>query len=292
VPALFSGTLTTIAAERNSAGLIEAFGVDDAGKVFHRWQLSPNSDSWSAWVDFGGPGTLSNAPSAISVTRMASGGLGVFGVNSGGQIFRRVEFALVNGSNGGTWSDWVSVDGTLTTITAQTNGNGQIELFGMNGGGQMYHRWELAPGTGNWSGWISLGSPIPVFTLLPVSTIAATTTGAGGLEVYATNNAGQIFRNAQFTLPSGSSQGTWSNWVGNDGTLSAIAADTNADGRIELVGAQGSAALIGVPGSGAVYARQQTAPYGQGFTPSIGGGRPAPQVGLTECWCRDRTVCS
>lgn len=91
--------MTTIAAEANGQGLIEVFGVDEAGRVFHRWQLSANSDSWSAWVEFGG--SLSHAPSAITVTRTASGGLDVFGTNNSGQIFGRSEYNVPSGSDGG-----------------------------------------------------------------------------------------------------------------------------------------------------------------------------------------------
>jgi hypothetical protein len=249
---LFTGTLTTVAAETNGNGQIEVFGVDDAGKVFHRWQLSANSDNWSSWVEFGG--SLSHAPSAITVTRAASGGLTVFGVNSNGQLYGRVQYTAPNGGAKGTWSAWDLIDGNFATIAAQTNANGQIELFGVSKFGKISHRWELTPGTGSWSAWESFGGGgfIPYAT-----TITVATSGTGQLEVFGTNSAGQIFARAQHTVPGGGG-GTWSDWIQIDGSLVGIAADSTTEGRIELIGANGG---------GALYGRQQILPYGADWTP-------------------------
>jgi hypothetical protein len=51
------------------------------------------------------------------------------------------------------------VDGTLTGITAFGDPDGRIELFGVDGWGKLFHRKELAPGTGSWSPWESVNRP-------------------------------------------------------------------------------------------------------------------------------------
>ncbi|MEU5437283.1 hypothetical protein AB0G73_28445 [Streptomyces sp. NPDC020719] len=39
-----------------------------------------------------------------------------------------------------------------TSIAAETNADGRVELFGVNSSGCPYHRWQTAIG-GPWSGW-------------------------------------------------------------------------------------------------------------------------------------------
>ena len=271
----FAGTLSTIAAETNGLGRIEVFGVDDAGDVFRRWQLVANTDSWSSWVGFAGAPLLSHGVSSIAVTRTATGSLDVLGVTGGGQLFGVAEYAAAtgnspDGSDWGRWSTWNVIGGSFSMVTAQTNGNGQLELFAVDRSGVfLYHCWERTPANGNFSGWEIFPGFLPIN--VPISSISATTTGAGGLELYATGG-GHDYRRAQFALPgtvTGASTdgGRWSDWqlLGDgvntvlpiDGTLASITADTNPDGRVELVGTDTS---------GAVYVRQQNAPYDYNFT--------------------------
>jgi hypothetical protein len=46
--------MTQVAARRNRLGLIEVFGVDHLGKVWHRRQLDVNLRLHTDWTDFGG----------------------------------------------------------------------------------------------------------------------------------------------------------------------------------------------------------------------------------------------
>ncbi|MDX3455703.1 amidase, partial [Streptomyces sp. ME02-8801-2C] len=62
------------------------------------------------------------------------------------------------------------------------------------------------------------------------------------------NSAGQIWTRAQTSIGGG-----WSSWVQLDGGLTQVAAETNADGRIEL---------FGVNSAGQVWHRSQSTPGG------------------------------
>ncbi|MGK5640667.1 hypothetical protein ACSNOK_20480 [Streptomyces sp. URMC 126] len=53
---------------------------------------------------------------------------------------------------GGGWSSWERFDGALSQVAAQTNADGRVELFGVDGSGGVWHRSQTSPG-GDWSAW-------------------------------------------------------------------------------------------------------------------------------------------
>jgi hypothetical protein len=126
--------------------------------VLHRWELTHNTGSWSPWANFD---TLLLPPSTITATMMGPGGaVVVFGTDSGARIWGRTAYIGPNGSNdGGSWSPWGPIDGTLTGITAIGDPDRRIELFGVDGWGRLFHRKELTAGTGSWSPWESVNRP-------------------------------------------------------------------------------------------------------------------------------------
>jgi len=231
---LFATALSTIAAKTNGNGLIEVFGADGTGVMWHRWQTAPNSTSWAAWEVFAT--ALSHAPSTMSVAAAANGGLTFFSLDPIGRIWGRVQYIGANGSNGGgTWSEWGLMDGTLTAITAQTNGNGLIELFGTDASfGMVWHRWELVHNTGTWSPWMYfdtlVGQP---------STVTTAAGPVGPLVVLATDGAARIWGRTEYIAPNGGNGGSWSPWAQLDGALTGITAIGDPDGRIELFGVDG-----------------------------------------------------
>ena len=68
----------------------------------------------------------------------------------------------------------------MSTIAAQTNGNGLIELFCTDASGAVYHRWELTHYSGNYAPWTYFAA----LSSQP-STITATTEAAGAVVVAA-----------------------------------------------------------------------------------------------------------
>jgi hypothetical protein len=222
----------TLAAATNGNGLIELFGTDHHGQLFHSWQLAPNSRSWSEWTRFAND--MSNAPSTLSVTAAANGALTLFGLDPYGKLWGKTQYIGSNGSNGdGSWSPWGGLNGTYSTIAAQTNGNGLIELFGTTDIGYVYHLWEQGHNTGSW-GLEYFGRLLPA-----PSTITATRTGPGGTVVVFSAGADTgIWGRTAYIGPNGSNGGgSWSpHWSRIDGYLSSITAFGNPDRRIELFG--------------------------------------------------------
>lgn len=229
----FASALSTIVAQTNGLGLIEVFGADRAGKAWHRWQTAPNSASWSQWEVFGTG--LSDARSAMSVTAAANGGLTLFALDPGGRIWGRTQYIGPNGSNGGSWSPWGQMDGTLSTIVAQTNGHGLIELFGVDAAGTVYHRWELTHNTGSWSSWVGFDAWLP-----QPATITATTIGPGAVVVYGTDSNARIWGRFGYIAPNGrNGGGSWSPWGRLDGALTGITVIAGLDRCTEVFGVDG-----------------------------------------------------
>lgn len=160
------GTLSEITAETNGNGAVELFGVDGAGKVYHRWETAPGTGQWSSWVDFGGSLPL---PSTIAATTSGSGQLDVM-ATSNGQIFGRSQFSLPAGGDGGRWSDWGTIDGSLSQVAVDGNSDGRIELTGVDGSGANYVRQQTAPNGGNWTAWQTLSAPVPAPSTVSITT--------------------------------------------------------------------------------------------------------------------------
>jgi hypothetical protein len=259
---LFATALTTLVAQANGNGLIEVFGADDAGRLWHRWQSAPNSESWSMWELFGT--ALSDAPSALSVAADANGGLTLFALDPEGQTWGRTQYIGATGTyGGGSWSPWRRLDGTTSTIAAQTNGNGLIQLFGANTAGRLQHRWELAHNTGSWSPWEDFHGS----WLSTPSSITATTTGPGGaVVVFVTTSYTLIWGRTAYIGPNGGNGGgTWTPWVNMDGRLTGITAIGYPDRRVEL---------FGVDGAGQLFRRKELTPGVGSWTPWEPVNRP------------------
>lgn len=45
------------------------------------------------------------------------------------------------------------MDGTVSSVPAETNADGRIELFAVGLRGEVYHRWQRTPG-GTWTGLV------------------------------------------------------------------------------------------------------------------------------------------
>ena len=247
----FTTMLSSFAARTNGNGLIEVFGVRRDGILLHSWQLAPNSDQWSGWEIFELGTRPSHEPSALSVTAALDGTLTLFALDGNGQVWGRTQYIGSNGNNGGgSWSPGGFLDGTMSTIVAQTNGNGLIELFGTNAGGQVLHRWERTHNTGNWAPWETFDA----VSQFGASSITTTTMGPGGAVVvfYTLAVRGTIRHRYGYVAPNGSNGGgSWSPWGPLDGRMRGVTATTYPDRRMEL---------FGVNSAGLLFQRKETEP--------------------------------
>ena len=147
---LVGAVLRSIVAETNSQGLVEVFALTNTGQIWHRWQTSATATTYTPWVQ------LDGALASIAVARNQNGTLELFGVNAAGQVFHR---DAATGTN--NWFSWSQLDdppavGRLSSLAAETNADGRVEVFAVNAAGQIWRRWQTAPGAGTYSPWVQL----------------------------------------------------------------------------------------------------------------------------------------
>src|SRR5262249_33427158 len=86
------------------------------------------------------PATTTRLPPRPSLARESA-------LTIGGDSLGQVAFVeQPHSDDGGAWRDWASIDGTLSNVVVEANGNGLLELFGVNSSFQMFHRWQTSPG--------------------------------------------------------------------------------------------------------------------------------------------------
>jgi len=189
-----------------------------AEQVWYRRQAAINSNTWLAWRVL--DGTLTAGAMALN----SLGRLEIFGVNTLGQAWHRSQAAP--GVN--VFSAWepFGLPATLRSVSAELNADGLVEVFALTSTGQIWHRWQTAPSSATYTPWVQLDGAL--------TSIAVARNGDGTLQLFGVNRAGQIWRR-----DGGPGVNNWFSWSQLDdppavGTLRSLAAETNADGRVEL----------------------------------------------------------
>jgi Trypsin/Tectonin domain/Putative Ig domain/PASTA domain len=142
---------------------------------------------------------------------------------------------------------WYEFDGALRTVAAETNADGRMEMFGVTGAGTIFHRAQMTADSstalGRWGSWSQLDGAL--------SSIAAARNADGRIELFGSNELGQVFHRAQTAA---NASCCWTQWAQFDGPgMVKVAAEANADGRIEL---------FGIDGVGHIFHRAQLAAGG------------------------------
>jgi hypothetical protein len=252
------GALRSVAAAANSDGRVEIFGISRIGNIFHRWQEVAGDDtSWSPWAQMDlDPGLTRIEPAvgplnSITLARNKDGTLQVFGTNPAGNTFTRNQ--ILGGDQFPTvrpphpapatdsWTSWKQMDGALAQAAAVTNADGQVQLFGINSVGALFHRQQTAPNAtdpsvdGAWTGWDQVQTPAPL------SSIAATTDLGGRVNIFGITTGDQLFQRVKL------GDGTvYTGWAQIPGAMHDIAA-------IKEGGGSGPLLLIGIDANGNIY---------------------------------------
>jgi hypothetical protein len=209
---------------RNSDGRLETFVVANTGDLYHLWQTSP-SGGWSPLVSLGQPttGPIQGVP---SVATNADGRLEVFARGSDGALWHAWQTAPSGG-----WGSWYSLGVTgggplFSGLAAGRNGDGRLEVLGVDGSGGLYHVWQSAP-SGGWGAWYKLASASAF------GTPSITTNADGRLEVVYQDLASAAIFHIWQTAPSGG----WGPGYSLGGQLSSDPTIArNGDGRLEVFG--------------------------------------------------------
>lgn len=130
-------SLSDPALGQNQDGRLEVFVVGSDGKLYHKWQVAPNSYWSSSWTGLGMPSTASLVGRA-RISRTSDGRLVAFAVANDGALW-----SLAQTQANGTWGSWTSLgkpsgssldsipdlavaqnkNGTLVIAAVDTNGN-------------------------------------------------------------------------------------------------------------------------------------------------------------------------
>jgi hypothetical protein len=141
----------------NDDGLLEIFIFDAQGGTWNIWQTSHGS-GWSQWASLGNPFGTTQEPVRFNVARNADGHLELFALGNDGALWHSWQL-----EPGGEWSLWASlahppnIQLGLGPVVA-TNADGRLEVFSLEGEGDLWHIWQSAYEAG-WSQWTSLGNP-------------------------------------------------------------------------------------------------------------------------------------
>jgi hypothetical protein len=204
-----------------------------------------------------GPGTygswtqIDGLLTTIAATPDASGNVHLFGANSYGTIWTRQQISTYDGFNSSSISfgPWVQIDGLLSAVSAVTNLDGRMELFGINMYGQIFHRWEKHPGGNDWSAWEQIQGLL--------TSISAVRNADGRIEIFGVTAGGTLFH----TWQARPGVNAWSDWQQLDGSwLTKVSTGVDADGRVEL---------FGVNANGQVFRRAQQSAGSLAMTPWV-----------------------
>jgi Tectonin domain/Proprotein convertase P-domain/Putative Ig domain len=173
--------------------------------------------------------------SPIATALRPDGGVEVFGTNVEDQVWHNGQTTPGGALAGG----WTGFDGSLRSITAETDTDGRIEVAGIDSTGRVRLKWQTAAGGSYVAGWADWGAQ--------AKAIASARDADGRLELFIADAQGNLSHRYQNAAGGGTG---WSDWIPMDGYLTQLAAQTNADGLIEL---------FGVNRNGQIWHRTQTA---------------------------------
>jgi hypothetical protein len=142
---------------RNPDGRLEAAVLDTGMTVWHAWQKRPDGD-WSSWNSLGNPGQGTISSPTLATDK--DGRLELFTTSLLPELAvwhcRQME------PGQGPWEKWHSLgypenaDGSTHAPTLARNKDGRLELF-IASGAEIWHCWQTAANSNDWSRWAPLG---------------------------------------------------------------------------------------------------------------------------------------
>lgn len=188
--------------------------------------------------------------SSVTAARNSAGNLEVFGTKSDDTMW------WLHGTSPSSWADWARfpVDGTLHAVAAETNKDGQVEVFGADTAsfGQVWHAAQMSGGA--WTNWQSLGE-------VNARSIAAARWGDGHMEVFITTPGGDVWHTWQQSP--GGAWGPWSHGFASPAPFPLLGPDYGRPARFVQVAAvadeNGSVQVFAVDDQALLWQRSPTA---------------------------------
>jgi predicted acylesterase/phospholipase RssA len=257
-------------------------GYND-GALWAIWPDAAAPNGWSSWVSLGFPGTRMYSVTSYCIGANADGRLEGFAFDVNGALWHLwLQPTWVNPSGwqavrtgGGPdsgWSMWVQLTtaagsptptiggaftpqyGELGAMLTNSDGNGNLELYLIDGTGTLWGRGQAAvvptPSLPTWSNWMNLGAAPTAFSQAAGS-LTAGRNADGREELFAVDADGEVWHSwNSIEQPTGGTANIgllapWGSWapIGTD-SVSNIAVVSNPDGRLELFGILTSSGLL------------------------------------------------
>lgn len=196
------------------------------------------------------------------VTLTVSAGMQAFRTDSSGNLTGAVLKPYPDPSKP-LFFGWYQLDGWLQSVAAAANSDGRVEIFGISKIGTVFHRWQqLAGNDSSWSPWAEIDKQFNCITVARNQD--------GTLQIFGTDPSGNVWASNQIlggdqfasvrSNPPAPATDSWTSLKQMDGSLSQVAAVTDANGFIHL---------FGINPAGNLFHRRQAV---QNATdPSVGG---------------------
>jgi hypothetical protein len=158
----------------NKDGRLEIFGIGQDSAVWHIWQTSPSSNTWSEWNKlYGTQGNnqpLQNVANIMSLSDK-SGYIHVIGMDTSNTLYHSYQVD-------GAWIGWTDLP-TLTTnagaLALAFNSSDALEVYTVGNDGHIWSSTQSAKGSSTWSAWSELlgttGNKTPISNSLYISAL-------------------------------------------------------------------------------------------------------------------------
>ncbi len=232
------GNAAHVVLARNIDGRLEAFFTGEDNKIYHTWQIAPNSLIWSPQVMFPAASALQ-----IAVGTNADGRLEIFYVGTNNRLYHNWQTAPADAEDPDTVNSWAGettfVKQSAKYVAVGNNVDGRLEIFYVGTGGHLYHDWQTAPANSSdalpklnsWQGETA-------FVGNSAEQIAVGSNVDGRLEIFYIGTNDHLFHNWQAKVPNANDPTTFNEWAGETPFGKAkgnqVCVGTNADGRLEI----------------------------------------------------------
>ncbi|HEX2725662.1 MAG TPA: hypothetical protein VHN20_07565, partial [Beijerinckiaceae bacterium] len=250
------GALTQILLGRGAGGRVQVFGLDKNSHVWWAFEnpprmvqrtvtvtppgthkpitipvqeLAPPDKPWSAWVELSG-----QQVTCIALASNADGRIAVFGLAGKGAERAALTYneqSAAEAASAADWSGWTALAADaalpLKSLATEVDSQGAINVFFIDGTGQVARVRQTPPASRTWSRTSRPGLFNGQFV-----NVAARIDADRHLMLVATSNSGPVYANQQRSV----ADAQWSGWapIMPAANVGELALDYNADGRLTL----------------------------------------------------------
>lgn len=203
-----SPVLKSVTSAVNADGRYQVFALDRAGRLETQWQQKPGDDStWSPWAQLAGPDNdLFGSLSSVTAARNQNGALQLFANDADGVGYTSTSRLGGDFGPGQTpvpappsidnWGPWQTMDGSTVQLSAVTDTQKQIELWGVNSAGALFQRQQKAQNASDFTStnWTSFTQKAAAPGSSAVRTVSAALNLSGAVDAFGTTDADKAFR--------------------------------------------------------------------------------------------------